>query len=204
MVSVIKNKDLFVSLQTGTAISGEHSTFANPVPRQVPHGTKLEEVENQAEFSSATLQILMVIQLALQIVLKGALNDLWGLFFTLQIMCYLNIYDTPIPSSAGIFLDQFKNIIKFKLLKPDGMIQMFYPDFSIKEKILGTKVPINKDQEFNIFVDLEVYIFIFIGVVVALIVLGILYLLLERLRTKILKLIIEKKNSFVYNGFLRS
>jgi len=61
MVSVIKNKGLFVSKETGLSISAEHSTFANPVPRQVPHGTKLEEVETQAEFSSATLQILMAV-----------------------------------------------------------------------------------------------------------------------------------------------
>jgi len=49
-----------------------------------------------------------------------------------------------------------------------------------------------------------VYIFIFLAVIVALIVLGIMYLLLKRLRARILKLVIEKRNSFVYNGYLRS
>jgi hypothetical protein len=33
MVSVIKNKGLFVSKESGVPISGEHSTFANPVPK---------------------------------------------------------------------------------------------------------------------------------------------------------------------------
>ena len=33
MVSIIKNKALFVSKESGAPISGEHSTFANPVPR---------------------------------------------------------------------------------------------------------------------------------------------------------------------------
>ena len=83
MVSIIKNKALFVSKESGEQISGEHSTFANPIPRQVPHGTNLKEVEHQASFSKKTLQTLMFVQFALQIILKGNLNDLWGLFFTL-------------------------------------------------------------------------------------------------------------------------
>jgi hypothetical protein len=55
MISVIKNKNLFVSKETGEPITAKHSTFANPIPKQVPSSTKLEEVETQAEFSSATL-----------------------------------------------------------------------------------------------------------------------------------------------------
>jgi len=45
MVSVIKNKNLFVSKESGEPISSKHSTFANPVPRQVPHSTSIEVVD---------------------------------------------------------------------------------------------------------------------------------------------------------------
>ena len=147
----------------------------------------------------------MIFQLLLQLVLKGALNDLWGLFFTLQIMCYLSIYETRIPSSAMIFIDQFKDIIKFKLLKPDPFIQMFYPEFSIKEKIMGkAKNPINRDQEFNVFEDLEVYIFILIGSLIGSIILGGIYVVFKGLRKWVREYAINKKNNFVFNGYIRS
>jgi len=94
-------------------------------------------------------------------------------------MCYLSIYDTIIPSSAQIFIDQFKKIIKFDMLKPDPLIQLFFPDFSIKEKLLGMKkISINKSQDMNVFADMEIYIMAFVAVVIALIALGITYMLL--------------------------
>ena len=131
MVTVIKKKGLFFSKESGESLSDEASTFSNKVPSQVPKGTDLKLVERQAAFSSDTLKIFMVLQIVLQIFLKGALNDLWGLFFSLQIMCYLGIYDVTIPSSAQIYIDQFKAIIEFDSLKPDPLIQLFYPEFSL-------------------------------------------------------------------------
>jgi hypothetical protein len=65
-------------------------------------------------------------------------------------MCYLDIYDTTIPTSAQIYIDQFKKIILFDMLKPDPLIQIFYPEFSLKEFIIGTKQAINKQQDQNI------------------------------------------------------
>jgi hypothetical protein len=74
------------------------------------------------------------------------------------------------------------------------LIQIFYPDFSIKEYILGTKRPINKDEENNILMDLEMYIFLFLGVVLLLIVLTILYMALKKLREKIVEFLPKQKN----------
>ena len=119
-------------------------------------------------------------------------------------MCYLSIYETSVPSSAQIFIDQFRRIIKFDVLKPDPLIQVFYPEFSIKAKILGTKIPINKSQENNILLDLEVYIMCAVAVVIWLIVMAIVYSLLKKYRAKIKELLIAKKEAFLFNGYLRS
>ena len=103
-----------------------------------------------------------------------------------------------------IFIDQFKDIIKFKLLKPDPFIQMFFPEFSIKEQVLGAaRNPINKDQEFNVFEDLEVYLFVIVGAVIGSIILGIIYLLFESLRERLKNYAINKKKAFAFNGYLR-
>jgi len=72
------------------------------------------------------------------------------------------------------------------MLKPDPLIQLFFPDFSIKEKLLGMKkISINKSQDMNVFADMEIYIMAFVTVVIALIALGITYMLLRQLRDKI-------------------
>jgi len=56
---------------------------------------------------------LVVVQLLAQICLKGSLNDLWTLFFTMQIMCYLKIYDVILPANAELYVVEFTKIVEF-------------------------------------------------------------------------------------------
>lgn len=59
------------------------------------------------------------------------MDNLWGLYFTLQIMCYIQIYDINFPQSADDYLKEFKNIIEFEILKPEGAIKLFNPKFDL-------------------------------------------------------------------------
>ena len=97
------------------------------------------------------------------------------MFFTLQLICYINYYVIVIPSTADLYVEQFKQIIEFKILKPDGFIKLFYPEFDLQEFIAGKKALIlNKDQDASILTDLSFYIeiigFIIIVLVIALII----------------------------------
>ena len=83
------------------------------------------------------IKIMMIFQIILSIFLKGALNDLWGLFFTLQVLCYLTVYDTTIPSSAEMYLKEITKIIEFDILSPEGAIKVIYPDFDLRAFISG-------------------------------------------------------------------
>ena len=56
---------------------------------------------------------LVVVQLLAQICLKGSLNDLWTLYFTMQIMCYLRIYDVNFPVNTEMYLIEITKIIEF-------------------------------------------------------------------------------------------
>ena len=89
---------------------------------------------------------LMIAQLGAQLMLKGSLADLWSLFYTLQIVCYLDYYMIPIPNNAEIFIEQFKSIIEFNILKPEPLIRLVYPDFTLHDFIKGKKAMIlNED-----------------------------------------------------------
>lgn len=70
--------------------------------------------------------------------LKGILDDLWVLFFTLQIMCSLQIYDVPLPANAQIYVTKITEIIEFRILHPDtvGKLQTGDPDFKTTDFIL--------------------------------------------------------------------
>ena len=48
---------------------------------------------------------IMVLQLGGQLMLKSSLADLWSLFYTLQIICYLKYYVITIPSNAEIYIN---------------------------------------------------------------------------------------------------
>ena len=70
------------------------------------------------------------------------MKDLWGMFFTLQIICYLSQYHIIIPANSQIFREQFTNLIEFELLQPEPLIQIVYPEFNLMAFIKGAKVMI--------------------------------------------------------------
>lgn len=60
------------------------------------------------------------------------------MFFALQIICYLTIYDVIVPANASIFLEQFTNLIEFQVLNPQAIVRVITsnPDFNLVDFIL--------------------------------------------------------------------
>ena len=48
---------------------------------------------------------IIIVQIIGQIMLKGNINELFGMFFTLQIVCYMKFYAIPVPSNTSIYRD---------------------------------------------------------------------------------------------------
>ena len=106
--------------------------------------------------------------------MKGAIHDLISLYFTLQIICYLSIYDTPLPSNTEIYMQEFTNLIEFKALKPDSIVKVINPEFNLMEWVTQKKAKIvSKDQTASIINDMQFYImaaFIVILIMTAMII----------------------------------
>ena len=49
------------------------------------------------------LSALVIVQIIAQLCLKGSLNDLWSLYFAMQLICYLTLYDIPLAINAEIY-----------------------------------------------------------------------------------------------------
>jgi hypothetical protein len=81
----IKNPAMFVSKESGEIMDPklQDKQMAQTIPKQVPDGVDPEVVLRRAQMSANAVKTMMIVQLILSVFLKGALNDLWGLYFTL-------------------------------------------------------------------------------------------------------------------------
>jgi hypothetical protein len=145
-----------------------------------------EDLIKQAEEAQKTMRTLMIIQLFLQIFLKGSLKLLWGLFFTLQMICYITYYVLKIPGNAEIYVEQFTKLIEFDILNPESIVKIFDPSFNLQEWVAGTKATVlNKDHEQSIFKDLTLYIFAIVFAVLTLILLCVAAFVFKKHKKKI-------------------
>lgn len=49
------------------------------------------------------------------------MDDMWAMFYTSQLHCYIIIYSTKIPANSLVYLDELVKIIEFKMLNPEGI-----------------------------------------------------------------------------------
>lgn len=115
----IMDKDKFRSQKNGNTLMSDRVYLQKPIKKQLPAGVSEEEIKKKAKTAAFSMGALMIVEAFLQICLKGILTDLWVLFFTLQIICYLQIYDVPLPANTVIYVDEITKVIEFDLLNPD-------------------------------------------------------------------------------------
>ena len=102
-------------------------------------------------------------------------------------MCYLEIYDIPIPASAEIYIDNFIQLIEFKVLNPSGLIQSFGidPDFSFDTLISGID-PDGVMTE-SVINNLRIFILVFIFTIIVIFVMICCCIKCEKCKSKIKK-----------------
>lgn len=95
------------------------------------------------------------------------LDELWLLYFTMQIMCYLKYYDSPFPANVQMYMDKFTGTVEFDLLNPQTYIRLFNPNFRFVDwfSTYDKTLMFESDMEISTFDDLQVFIFLGIGFV---------------------------------------
>lgn len=117
----------------------------------------------------------------------------------------MKVYDTFFPQSADDYLKEFKKIIEFDILSPEGFIKIFSSDFDLRAFITGSKVAINADQEASVVKDMQVYIMVAVLAVAGLLVaLAGIFLLKKKHSDKIKGKLAKAKNDMIWNGVIRS
>ena len=132
------------------------------------------------------------------------MKDLIILYFTLQVICYFMICDVKPPANAEVYIVELIDMIEFKILNPVGIIQLFNPDFVLRDWLNGYRSAlVNKDQEASILEELMVFIFITVVAVIGVLVMLILKRS-EKYKEKVTRKLHDFKLKFVWNGFIRS
>lgn len=74
---------------------------------------------------------MIIIQIIASVFLKGAMDELLNLFFTLQVIVALKVYDTSLPANIDEFAIKTKEVIQFEFLKPEILMAVFMPGFNL-------------------------------------------------------------------------
>lgn len=209
VMTTLKNPDLFVSASSGEALPKEDATTIKFSPTQVPKDVSEDKLNADAKQTNNAMLALIILQIVAQLSLKGGMDDLWSMFFTLQIVCYLKFYGVIVPTNVTVYRDQFVNLVEFNVLNPQKAVQMWKPNFDLMDWIRGKEIMVvNKAQEASPFNDLKIFILLG-GIGVSLLVLAIIGWVVFRAfapnwSQKIRDFLKDQKQKWTFNLTIRS
>jgi len=122
VMTTLKNPDLFVSASSGEALPKDAATTIKFSPTQVPKDVSEDKLNADAKQTNNAMLALIILQIVAQLSLKGGMDDLWSMFFTLQIVCYLKFYGVIVPTNVTVYRDQFVNLVEFNVLNPQKAV----------------------------------------------------------------------------------
>jgi len=122
VMTTLKNPGLFISASSGEALPKEDATTIKFSPTQVPKDVSEDKLNADAKQTNNAMLALIILQIVAQISLKGGMDDLWSMFFTLQIVCYLKFYGVIVPTNVTVYRDQFVNLVEFNVFNPQKAV----------------------------------------------------------------------------------
>jgi hypothetical protein len=96
-----------------------------------------EVLEAQAAAAANSMNSVMLIHLVIQVALKGIKKGILPLFLWMQLIASTELYETKPPANTEIVLENFRSIVRFEILKPDVLINIFFPGLTLKKIING-------------------------------------------------------------------
>jgi hypothetical protein len=140
VMTTLKNPDLFVSAASGEALPKDKATSVKFSPTQVPKDVSEDQLNSDAKQTNNGMVALIILQIVAQLALRGGMDDLWSMFFTLQIVCYLKFYGVVVPTNVHVYRDQFVKLVEFNMLNPQKVVKMWKPNFDLMDWIRGKEV----------------------------------------------------------------
>lgn len=152
------------------------------------------------------MKSLMIIQLIAQLLLKGAIRQILSLYFAVQFICYLKIYAIQFPANADILITEFTKTIEFDILNPEGIIQLWDKDFTLRRWFQTSKENLSYGMEdpSSIAMDLSLFICLFAAFIGLLLLATVAMIALPCFRNRIKKLLLNIRRKAFWNGTLET
>lgn len=182
------------------------------IPRQMPIGLVEEEVVEQATSVIGNIEWIMYVQICIQPILKKGMGQLMVIFYIMQMLKGIALYSIYIPASLEIYLGEVRNLVDFKMLDPDGLIDEIWANQTMWSMITG-----HIKQEYDVVIDpgmaaagfenanlvqnLQIYFFYLSCFVVAMMVMYILSMF-QCLKDRLKSYMSTTYNAFFFNGFI--
>lgn len=186
----IMNPDLFISRESGLPLEGDALTIMAAFPSQLPKGVSYQKLATSAKRAQDAMTVIVIVQIIMQGFLKGVIEDLWGLYFTLQLCSYLTLLNVSIPANAEIYVQNFRELVDFDVFKPDNILPLINPAWSVnyfigvgKAKVQGNLAATGVTTG-SIAYNLQTYLLFFLLFVFVMLVLVFL-MIVRRFRAKI-------------------
>ena len=123
---------LFVSQQTFKNIDGfQILEFA--LPTQLPKNIDEKKLKMQIQAANSAVSSTMIIELIVQVFLKGAMDDLILLILELQYIKNYQELDVVLPALIQIVNEKIEIIVEFKFLNPDAILKMIDKDLNMNK-----------------------------------------------------------------------
>jgi len=100
------------------------------LPRMLPKDVNITNIKASSKAAGSAMQGFIYGQIFLQVFMKGSMEDMWGAFFSLQLLCQLTLYGIPIPANGEMYVEQFRKLVDFDLFKPNNILPMIHKGWS--------------------------------------------------------------------------
>jgi hypothetical protein len=111
-------------------------------------GKKSKSIKRNAKLFAGATTALVIINVALNIILQGALADIIGRIVKFQLIVHLLLVPTPSPANVMAFYKTLIPIVTFELIPTFSFFNKYMPDLDYDTGISETFILFEYDMQF--------------------------------------------------------
>lgn len=164
---------------------------------------KEDDIVTSAQAGTRGAITIILIQLILQLFLKGSMDDLFDLYLVLQIQKSITIYQVNFPANSLIYLRELRSLIDFELLDPNLILDYFYTK-APSNLVLDKNLENSGVKDGSLLGLMGGYIFIAALFIVFLIIMLLVFIFVKKLRDAVKEKMVKMKNKMLWNDTIKS
>ncbi|TNV87623.1 hypothetical protein FGO68_gene4551 [Halteria grandinella] len=190
---IFLNGEYFISQETLVTIKKD-TTLTKQIPRLLSKDSATTLLTSASGGSQASMNSIVIGNLAMNIVMSASLQYLWGMINVMQLIIHMSQFNVQFPSNALFFYGLIKDISNFDVV----------PD-SIKEKLLsfGSSLSSNQSEESTNILDNMGSMILYLLALCVLVGFALLLKILSKRISWVLTIYNYLANMLFFNIFLR-